>query len=122
MSDYRYRTISFLSDYGLVDEFVGVCHGVMLRIAPEVTVVDVCHGGLFFRLFFGGRLFGDLDLDVPNIHVDLRHFALKASHSPLEFAHVLARLVDHTTNMAQVLEHEIVRLRHAILRNLTAPL
>jgi S-adenosylmethionine hydrolase len=44
VSDYRYRTISFLSDYGLVDEFVGVCHGVMLRIAPEVTVIDVCHG------------------------------------------------------------------------------
>ncbi|HEY2668574.1 MAG TPA: SAM-dependent chlorinase/fluorinase [Actinomycetota bacterium] len=43
MSDYRFRTISFLSDYGLVDEFVGVCHGVMLRIAPEVTVIDVCH-------------------------------------------------------------------------------
>lgn len=44
MSTYRFRTISFLSDYGLVDEFVGVCHGVMLRIAPEVTVIDVCHG------------------------------------------------------------------------------
>src|SRR5258708_28492845 len=44
MTGYRYRTISFLSDYGLVDEFVGVCHGVMLRIAPEVTVIDVCHG------------------------------------------------------------------------------
>jgi S-adenosyl-L-methionine hydrolase (adenosine-forming) len=44
VSDYRFRTISFLSDYGLVDEFVGVCHGVMLRIAPEVTVIDVCHG------------------------------------------------------------------------------
>jgi S-adenosylmethionine hydrolase len=44
VSNYRYHTISFLSDYGLVDEFVGVCHGVMLRIAPEVTVIDVCHG------------------------------------------------------------------------------
>jgi S-adenosyl-L-methionine hydrolase (adenosine-forming) len=44
VSDYRYRTISFLSDYGLVDEFVGVCHGVMLRIAPEVRLIDVCHG------------------------------------------------------------------------------
>jgi len=44
VSTYRFRTISFLSDYGLVDEFVGVCHGVMLRIAPEVTVIDVCHG------------------------------------------------------------------------------
>ena len=26
--------VSFLSDYGLHDDFVGVCHGVMARIAP----------------------------------------------------------------------------------------
>jgi S-adenosylmethionine hydrolase len=44
MTGYRFRTISFLSDYGLIDEFVGVCHGVVLRIAPEVTVIDICHG------------------------------------------------------------------------------
>lgn len=36
--------ISFLSDYGLADEFVGVVHGVILRIAPQVRVVDVTHG------------------------------------------------------------------------------
>ncbi|MFH1331617.1 MAG: SAM-dependent chlorinase/fluorinase [Actinomycetota bacterium] len=36
--------ISFLSDYGLGDEFVGVVHGVILRIAPQVRVVDVTHG------------------------------------------------------------------------------
>lgn len=35
--------VTFLSDYGLEDEFVGVCHGVMLRIAPQITVVDVNH-------------------------------------------------------------------------------
>ena len=28
------QIVTFLSDYGLEDEFVGVCHGVMLRIAP----------------------------------------------------------------------------------------
>lgn len=35
--------IAFLSDYGLTDEFVGVVHGVILRIAPEARVVDVTH-------------------------------------------------------------------------------
>ena len=35
--------ITFLSDYGLDDAFVGVCHGVMARIAPAVRVIDVCH-------------------------------------------------------------------------------
>jgi S-adenosyl-L-methionine hydrolase (adenosine-forming) len=37
-------TISFLSDYGREDDFVGVCHGVMARIAPEARVIDVTHG------------------------------------------------------------------------------
>ena len=35
--------ITFLSDYGLGDEFVGVCHGVMQRIAPGAVVIDVTH-------------------------------------------------------------------------------
>jgi S-adenosyl-L-methionine hydrolase (adenosine-forming) len=38
------RPITFLSDYGLDDDFVGVCHGVMARIAPDARVIDVTHG------------------------------------------------------------------------------
>lgn len=37
------RPISFLSDYGYADEFVGVVHGVVLRVDPRLTVVDVSH-------------------------------------------------------------------------------
>ena len=36
--------VTFLSDFGLQDDFVGVCHGVIKRIAPEVEVVDITHG------------------------------------------------------------------------------
>ncbi len=36
--------ITFLSDYGTGDDFVGVCHGVMAGIAPEVRVIDITHG------------------------------------------------------------------------------
>ena len=36
--------ISFLSDYGTADDFVGVCHGVIATIAPGATVIDVTHG------------------------------------------------------------------------------
>jgi hypothetical protein len=36
--------VTFLSDYGLDDDFVGVCHGVIARIAPQVRVIDVTHG------------------------------------------------------------------------------
>ncbi len=35
--------ITFLTDYGLEDDFVGVCHAVMARIAPGVRVVDLTH-------------------------------------------------------------------------------
>ena len=36
--------ITFLTDFGLQDDFVGVCHGVMKRIAPEVEIIDITHG------------------------------------------------------------------------------
>jgi S-adenosylmethionine hydrolase len=39
----RYDTISFLSDYGHDDEFVGVVKSVIRAIAPEVAVIDVSH-------------------------------------------------------------------------------
>jgi len=38
------RPILFLSDYGLEDEFAGVCHAVIARIAPEARVIDLTHG------------------------------------------------------------------------------
>src|SRR3979409_2158584 len=38
------RPITFLSDYGLEDDFVGVCHAVIARIVPEARVVDLTHG------------------------------------------------------------------------------
>jgi len=36
--------ITFLSDYGLADDFVGICHGVIARICPSARVIDVTHG------------------------------------------------------------------------------
>ncbi|HYZ46415.1 MAG TPA: SAM-dependent chlorinase/fluorinase [Actinomycetota bacterium] len=54
----RRDVVTFLSDYGLEDEFVGVCHGVMLRIAPWLKVVhlhhyilrhDIRHGSIVLR-------------------------------------------------------------------------
>jgi S-adenosyl-L-methionine hydrolase (adenosine-forming) len=35
--------VTFTSDYGLDDVFVGVCKGVIAQIAPHVRIVDVCH-------------------------------------------------------------------------------
>ena len=36
--------ITFLSDFGLQDDFVGTCHGVIARIAPGTTIIDITHG------------------------------------------------------------------------------
>src|SRR5437588_5409940 len=39
-----YEFITFLTDFGLQDDFVGVCRGVIKRIAPRVQIIDVTHG------------------------------------------------------------------------------
>ena len=36
--------ITFLTDFGLEDDFVGTCHGVMKRIAPDAHIIDITHG------------------------------------------------------------------------------
>lgn len=37
------RPIVFCTDYGLQDEFVGVCHAVIASIAPDAHVIDLTH-------------------------------------------------------------------------------
>ena len=49
MSNSR-KLITFLSDFGCNDGSVGVCHGVINRIAPEVLVIDIAHDLLAFQL------------------------------------------------------------------------
>jgi S-adenosylmethionine hydrolase len=36
--------VTFLSDFGLQDDFVGTCHGVIKRIAPGAEIIDITHG------------------------------------------------------------------------------
>lgn len=43
MTELRYDTISFLSDYGHRDEFVGVVHSVLRSMVPDVGVIDISH-------------------------------------------------------------------------------
>jgi S-adenosylmethionine hydrolase len=40
---HRYSTVSFLSDYGTGDEFVGVVKSVIRSIEPEAVVIDITH-------------------------------------------------------------------------------
>ncbi len=37
------RIVTFTTDFGLSDPFVGTLHGVVLNIHPETTIVDISH-------------------------------------------------------------------------------
>jgi len=84
------RPIVFLTDYGLADEFVGVCHGVMLTIAPDARVVDLTHAIPRQVVMRGaltlGRATGYLPADAvliavvdPGVGSDRRPIAVRAS-------------------------------------------
>jgi S-adenosyl-L-methionine hydrolase (adenosine-forming) len=42
-SEATAQWLTFLSDYGVEDAFLGVCKGVIARTAPEVRILDVLH-------------------------------------------------------------------------------
>ncbi|MAT05672.1 MAG: hypothetical protein CL424_11585 [Acidimicrobiaceae bacterium] len=43
VTEPRYDTVSFLTDYGTADEFVGVVKAVIRDLAPHTTVLDLTH-------------------------------------------------------------------------------
>jgi len=51
-----YDTITFLSDYGHADEFVGVVHSVIRSMAPEAAVIDLSHEIAPYDVRGGGLL------------------------------------------------------------------
>ena len=56
--------IYFLSDYGVADEFVGVVHAVLHRLAPSSTVIDLSHLVAPFDVRAGADL---LERSVPHL-------------------------------------------------------
>ena len=64
--------VTFLSDYGLDDHFVGVCKGVIARIAPTARVIDICHQVKAQDLTIGARLLADAVPYMPaGVHLAL---------------------------------------------------
>ncbi len=55
-SDGPTPAVFFLSDYGTADEFVGVVHAVLHRLAPTVPVIDLSHGVPAFDVEAGAAL------------------------------------------------------------------
>ncbi len=50
------RPVCFLSDFGLADDFVGTCKGVMLGLAPGLTIVDLTHDVPSFAVEVGAEI------------------------------------------------------------------
>ena len=38
-----FHCLTFMTDYGLEDAFVAVCHGVASQIAPDLRIIDITH-------------------------------------------------------------------------------
>jgi len=49
------QTIVFMTDFGVVDDSVAICRGVMYSIMPEVRVVDLTHQVRPFSILDGAR-------------------------------------------------------------------
>jgi S-adenosyl-L-methionine hydrolase (adenosine-forming) len=65
--------VTFLSDYGLDDHLVGVCKGVVARIAPQVRIIDVCHQVKAQDVLIGATMLAEAMpyLPVPAVHLAL---------------------------------------------------
>jgi S-adenosylmethionine hydrolase len=55
----RSRAIVFVTDFGLDSEWVGICHAVMARIAPDSKVIDLSHFVEVLAVESGARLLSD---------------------------------------------------------------
>jgi len=57
--------IAFLTDYGTLDDAVGICKGVMLSIAPEARIVDITHQVKPYSIADGARYLARAALYFP---------------------------------------------------------
>jgi S-adenosylmethionine hydrolase len=89
----RHEWICFLSDYGLDDVYVGVCHGVIACTAPDVRMIDICHTVPSGSVSAGARLLAKaapfmppgvlLAVVDPGVGTDRRPIAVMAGESVL---------------------------------------
>src|SRR3954464_1241489 len=62
--------ITFLSDYGVRDEFAGVVHAVIARICPDARVIDISHGVPRHATAAGARMLARaLPFAPPGVHL-----------------------------------------------------
>jgi S-adenosylmethionine hydrolase len=76
--------ITFLTDFGLEDDFVGTCHGVIARIAPDVRVIDITHGIKPGRILQGALMLANTLPYMPEgVHLAVVDPGVGGSRRPL---------------------------------------
>ncbi len=75
--------ITFISDYGQADEFVGVCHGVIARRCPSARVIDISHTIPRHDVREGALVLRDaLGHMPPGVHLAIVDPAIGSSRAP----------------------------------------
>ena len=76
--------ITFLTDFGVEDDFVGTCHGVIKRIAPDTQIIDLTHGIRPGRVLQGAlALANALPYMPPGVHLAIVDPGVGSSRRPL---------------------------------------
>lgn len=89
--------LTFLSDLGHEDAFLGVCKGVIARIAPEVTVIDLLH---LVQVQDVGQGAGVLASAVPYLPAPAVHLALVDPFRTVPARGIAVRTGDGSTFVA----------------------
>jgi S-adenosyl-L-methionine hydrolase (adenosine-forming) len=85
--------VTFLTDFGLQDDFVGTCHGVIKRIAPETQIIDITHGIRPGRILQGALVLANtLAYMPPGVHLAVVDPGVGSSRRPLALADAEGRL------------------------------
>jgi S-adenosylmethionine hydrolase len=86
-------TITFLTDFGLEDDFVGTCHGVIARIAPDVRVIDITHGIRPGRVLQGALMLANTLAYMPvGVHLAVVDPGVGGQRRPLALRDASGRL------------------------------
>lgn len=52
---YPHPTVVFMTDFGVIDDSVALCKGVMYSVAPDLRIVDLTHQVTAFSILDGAR-------------------------------------------------------------------
>jgi S-adenosyl-L-methionine hydrolase (adenosine-forming) len=85
--------VTFLSDFGLQDDFVGTCHGVIKRIAPDAQIIDITHGIPATKVLQGALVLANTIAYMPiGVHLAVVDPGVGGSRRPLALRDVEGRM------------------------------